>query len=371
MFPDAQTLLCLYSETIFNGKLVRDRVVLHRVRRREFSAMAAVSLMMTPWTASADANPQRVSIALAAKSSLYHLPLILADQLGFFKNEGLQIDWLECESGLQAVQMAISGQADIVSGAFEHTIDLQARGLSFRAFVLQGRAHQISVGLTTRKAASMKSVADLNALKLGVSSLGSATHWVAQHWIKQAGLQAENIQWVEIGASTGNVLESLKSGNVDALCHTDPILHYLAQKNEVRVVADTRTLSSSRRLFGGPMLSACLFGKTEFLQKQAGTTQKLSTWVVRALKWLKTAGPTDILKTVPSYYWMGDRALYLGALEKVRDSYSLDGLFANNALQTTWRARAARVTTDKANWTILGRTYTNEFALAAKRKVVA
>ena len=65
---------------------------------------------------------------------------------------------------------------------------------------------------------------------------------------------------------------------------------------------------------------------------------------------------------------MGDRAIYLGALEKVRDTYSLDGMFSTESLQTAWRARANRVTTDRANWTTLGKSYTNEFALLAKRK---
>ena len=95
----------------------------------------------------------------------------------------------------------------------------------------------------------------------------------------------------------------------------------------------------------------------------------LTRGVVRALQWLKTAGPSDILKMVPSYNWMGDRAIYLGALENVRNSYSMDGMFSTESLQTAWRARASRVSTDRANWTTLARTYTNEFALNAQRKV--
>jgi hypothetical protein len=56
-------------------------------------------------------------------------------------------------------------------------------------------------------------------------------------------------------------------------------------------------------------------------------------------------------------------------LENVRNSYSLDGMFSTDALQTAWRARASRVSADRANWTTLAKTYTNEFALIAQRKV--
>ena len=342
-----------------------------RVRRREFSAMAMASVVLAPGLARAAISPQKVTIALAAKTSLFHLPLVLADQLGMFKNEGLQIDWLECESGLQAVQMALNGQADVVSGAFEHTLDLQARGLNYRAFVLQGRAPQMSVGLATRKALAIKSLADLKSLKMGISSLGSGTHWLAQQWLLKSKLAAENVHFIELGSTTGQLVEAVRGGSVDALCHIDPVMHYLEQKNDLRILADTRTLVSSQRMFGGPMLSACLFGKGEFLLKRPDVALTLTRGVVRALQWLKTAGPSDILKMVPSYNWMGDRAIYLGALENVRDTYSLDGMFSKESLQTAWRARASRVSTDRANWTTLEKTYTNEFTLIAKRKMNA
>ena len=340
----------------------------YRIRRRELTALGLAGFLLAPVSTQAISLPQRVSIALAAKSSLYHLPLVLADQLGMFKNENLQIDWLDCESGLQAVQMAVNGQADVVAGAFEHALDLQARGLNYRAFVLQGRAPQMSLGLSTRKANAMKSLADLKSFKLGVSSLGSGTHWFAQQWMLKANVDAESIQFIEVGASTANVIEALRAGTIDALCHVDPIVHYLEQKNELRLLAESASLLSSQRIFGGPMLGACLFGKAEFLQKRSEVALTLTKGVVRALQWLKTAGPSDILKLVPSSHLMGDRAIYLGALEKVRDTYSLDGMFSSESLQTAWRARANRVTTDRANWTTLGKSYTNEFALLAKRK---
>jgi len=343
--------------------------VVYRVRRRGFSALAMASVLLSPAWSKAAVSPQRVTIALAAKSSLYHLPLVLADQLGMFKHENLQIDWLECESGLQAVQTATNGQADVVSGAFEHTLDLQAQGLNYRAFVLQGRSPQMSLGLASRKATTMKSLADLKTIKLGISSLGSGTHWFAQHWMQKNKLDTERIQFIELGTSTAHVIEGLREGTVDALCHVDPVMHYLEQKNDVRLLADCRSLLNTQRMFGGPMLGACLFGKAEFLQKHPDVGLTLTKGVVRALQWLKTAGPSDIVKMVPSSNWMGDRAIYLSALEKVRDTYSLDGLFSVESSQTAWRARANRVTTDRPNRTTLSKSYTNEFVLLAKRKL--
>lgn len=331
--------------------------------------MAAATFLGGPVATLAAISSQRVSIALAARNSLYHLPLVLAEQLGYLRNEGLQVDWVDCESGHQAVQMALSGQADIVSGAFEHVLDLQTSGSAYRAFVLMSRTPQLSLGLANRKAASVKNMTELKSLKLGVSAVGSATHWVAQHWMRQVGLPADAVQFVELGGSTAAVMEAMRAGTVDALCHVDPILHYLEQKNEVRIVADVRTLSHSQRMLGGTVASACLYCKIDLLQRRSEVAQALTIGVIRALSWLKTAGPTDILKSVPSQHWMGDRAMYLGALEKVRESYSLDGVFGTEALQTAWRARALRMGPEQGSVNALDRSFTNQFALLAKRKL--
>jgi NitT/TauT family transport system substrate-binding protein len=59
----------------------------------------------------------RVRLALAASHSLYHLPLTLADRLGFFRQAGVQLEWLPQESGTKALSLALSGQADVVAGA--------------------------------------------------------------------------------------------------------------------------------------------------------------------------------------------------------------------------------------------------------------
>jgi hypothetical protein len=61
--------------------------------------------------------------------------------------------------------------------------------------------------------------------------------------------------------------------------------------------------------------------------------------------------------------------MYLGALDKVRESYSVDGSFGNEAVQTAWRARALRMGSDQGSLTALDRSFTNQFVTLAKRKL--
>jgi ABC-type nitrate/sulfonate/bicarbonate transport system substrate-binding protein len=62
------------------------------------------------------------------------------------------------------------------------------------------------------------------------------------------------------------------------------------------------------------------------VQKNPNTCQALANAIVHGLKWLQTAGPSDIIKTVPEGYLLGDRALYLASFNKVREAISLDGM---------------------------------------------
>lgn len=317
----------------------------------------------------ASAQPVRkVTIALPAPLSLYHLPLTLADQLGYFRQAGVSVEWLAHESGAKAVTSALQGQADVVAGAFDHVFGLQVKGLNYQAFVQIGRTPQVSLGVASRL--ELRSMMALKGARFGVTSLDSSTYWMTCQWLLQNGLLPEDVVFVEVGSSAG-AADALRGGLIDALCNPDPLMYGLEQKNEIRLLAEARTLMSTRKLMGGPVPGACLFAKTDFLQRQPDLAQALSDAVVHALKWLQTAGLTDILKTVPSSHWVGDRAIYLGAFEKLRESYALDGLLAGEDVVNAWHAYNRLPSRSGGGRLALASTYTNSFALKAKTRFAA
>jgi NitT/TauT family transport system substrate-binding protein len=312
----------------------------------------------------------RVSIALAARQSLYHLPLTLADQLGYFRQAGLVVDWVSQEGGSKALASVLSGQADVVAGAFEHLFGLQQKGLAYQGFVQMGRAPQVALGVSMRKGAAMRSVMELRGARIGVSAMDSSTHWMACQWLLQHGLLPEDVNFVEVGASA-HVVDALRNGTIDALSNPDPVMHWLEQKNEVRILGDARSMASTRKAMAGDVPGACLFARTEFLYRQPEVVQALSDGVVHALKWLQTAGLTDILKNVPPAHWLGDRAIYLGAFEKLRESYAMNGLFDAQPVLNAWQAHARLMGYGPMSRQALERLYTNSFASKSKSRFAA
>ena len=343
------------------------------LKRRTFTsaaALAVASIAAPSLRAQSKLEKSRISIAVGGKAAFYYLPLTISEQLGYFKAEGLDVEISDFAGGAKALQALIGGSADVVSGAYEHTINMQSKNQFIRSFVLMGRAPQIAMGVSTKAMPNYKTLADLRGKKIGVSAPGSSTNMVANLVLSRAGIKASEVSYVGVGTAAG-ALAALRSGQIDAMSNTDPVMTMLEQKGDVKIISDTRTLKGTTDVFGGPMPAACFYTHTEFVQKNPNTCQALANAIVRGLKWLQTAGPSDIIKTVPEGYLLGDRALYLASFNKVREAIALDGILPDEGARTALRALASFEASIKPEHIDLAKTYTNEFARRAKEKFKA
>lgn len=331
--------------------------------------LAAPAAVALPRLAFAQGKPEKskLTIAVGGKNLFYYLPLTIAEQLGYFKDEGLQVEIPDFAGGAKALQALVGGSADVVSGAYEHTINMQAKNQPIMSFVLQGRAPQIVLAVSTRNMPGYKSIADLKGKKIGVTAPGSSTAMMASYVLAKAGLKASDVSFIGVGAASG-AITAVKSGQVDAIANLDPVITMLQRDNLIKVVADTRTLKDTQSVYGGPMPAACLYTPVKFVQDNPGTTQALANAMVRALRWLQKAGPSDIVKTVPDSYLLGDRALYLAAWERVREAISPDGLMPEAGPATALRMLQTFEDSLKGKPIDLGKTYTNNFARKAAAK---
>ena len=336
-------------------------------RRILTTVMAGIVAAGLPLAAGAQApEKQKLTIAVGGKAAFYYLPLTIAEQRGYFKEEGLNVEIVDFAGGSAALRAVVGGSADVVSGAYEHTINLQANKQYFTAFVLQGRAPAISLGVSSK--AKYQSPADLKGMKIGVSAPGSSTNMMVTYFLTKNGMKASDVSFIGVG--TGNAaLAAIRSGQIDALSNVDPVMTMLEQKGDVKIIADTRTLEGTNKVFGGPMPAGCLYAPEDFVKKNPNTVQALTNAMVKALKWLQQAGPSDIIRTVPEAYLLGDRGLYLASYNNVKDAVSPDGLIPDAGAKTTLKAMASFNPKVQPAAIDLSRTYTNEFTRKALAKI--
>jgi NitT/TauT family transport system substrate-binding protein len=281
-----------------------------------------------------------LTLAVGGKNLLYYLPLTIAEQLGYFKAEGLDLKIVDFAGGSQALRALVGGSAEVVSGAFEHTLNMQAKGQKLRAIALMGRAPQIVLGINPKTMAGFKTIADLKGKKIGVTAPGSSTNVVVNFVLAKAGLKPSDVSIIGVGAGNGAVA-AMRSGQVDAISNLDPVISLLLRSNDLKIVTDTRIVAEADKLFGGPMPAACLYVKQDFLDKHPRTAQALTTAIVRANQWIQKAGAGDIIKAVPESYLLGDRAVYLDAFLAAKGALSADGLFPEQGPATAFRALAS------------------------------
>jgi NitT/TauT family transport system substrate-binding protein len=180
-------------------------------------------------------------------------------------------------------------------------------------------------------------------------------------------LKPTDVSFIGVGTAAG-ALSAFRSGQIDAMSNLDPVITMLEQKGEIKVIADTRKLGDTNAFFGGPMPAATLYASESFVKKYPQTTQALTNAMVRALKWLQTAGPSDIIKVVPENFLLGDRALYLDAFMKVREALSPDGSFPAAGPATALRTLTTFEPELASKNIDLARTFTNDFVKKANAK---
>ncbi|HYR35054.1 MAG TPA: ABC transporter substrate-binding protein [Burkholderiales bacterium] len=329
-------------------------------------ALAAVTTAAP--LARAQVEKPDVHIAVGGKTALYYLPLTITERLGYFKDEGLNVRISDFPGGTRSLEAVVGGSADVVAGAYEHTINMQARKQNFQAFVLTGAAPQISVAIASKLADKYKSPKDLKGLKVGISAPGSSTNMVINYLLAQGGLKPTDVAVIGIGAGA-TVVAAVDQGRVDVISQTDPAVTMLEKSGKVKVIAETRTPEGTARLFGGPMPAASFYAPIEFVRKNPNTAQALTNATVRALKWMQEATPQQILATVPEEYLLGDKAMYLFAYNNVRPAYSKDGYFSEAGAKTTLKALASFNPAVKPEAINLAQTYTNEFVKKAHAKL--
>jgi NitT/TauT family transport system substrate-binding protein len=331
--------------------------------------LIAIALVVVSATA---ANAQslekkKITLAVGGKSLLYYLPLTIAERKGYFKAEGLEVEIVDFPGGAKALQAMVGGSADVVSGAYEHTINMHAKGQPIVGIALQGRYNGIVFGVSKAKAAQYKSGADIKGLKVGVTAPGSSTHMAVQNLAAKAGLKPDDFAAIGVGASAGAVA-AMKRGSIDAMSNLDPVITKLETDGDMVVIVDTRTAQGMKDVYGGAYHAGCIYAPAEWIRRNPNTAQALVNAMVRSVLWLRSASVDDIINTVPKEYYGPDMALYRGSLMKNKEGYSPDGRFSIEGAQNVHKVLNQFVPEVQKAKIDLAATFDNSFADRALKK---
>ena len=312
---------------------------------------------------------KKITIAVGGKGLFYYLPLTITERLGYFKEEGLDVDIPDFAGGAKALQAMVGGSAEMVSGAYEHTINMQAKNQPIKAVVLQASYNGIVLLMAKDKAAKYQSGKDLKGMKIGVSAPGSSTAMFVMNLLAKDGLKPGDVSYVGVGTGAGAVA-AMEKGEIDAMSNLDPVISTLEATGKFVAVADSRTAAGMKNIYGGDYHASTIYVTEEFIKKNPQTVQAVVNAMVRGLRWIAKATPEQLMAVIPNEYKGTDVAHYKAALLKNMAGYSPDGQMSLKAAQNVYNILkqfepSVIAAGDKIN---LGATFDNSFAQKAAAK---
>ena len=325
---------------------------------------AFLAFVMTTGTCAHASDKIRIMVGGVEKQ--IYLPAKLAEQLGYFKDEGLDVELLSEPTGVNAEDELLAGAVQGVVGFYDHAIDLQSKGKFVESVVQLSHAPGEVELVATKQAKTIRSAADWKGKTLGVTGLGSSTNFLTQYIAVKAGLKPGDFTALPVGA--GNTfIAALQQGKIDGGMTTEPTVSRMLKTGDAKILIDLRTLEQTKKVLGGTYPAASLYMQTSWVESHRDVTQKLANAFVRALRFINTHSAEQIADKMPADYYAGDKQMYIKALASSKGMFTADGRMPAGGPKTVLAVLSAFSRSLKGKQIDLARTYTLEFVTIANK----
>ncbi|GAA3548606.1 ABC transporter substrate-binding protein [Kribbella ginsengisoli] len=312
-------------------------------------------------------SSDKVTIMVGGAAKVIYMPAKLTEQLGYFKDQGLNVELVDTPAGVTAETALLANQAQGVVGFYDHTIDMQAKGKCLQSVVqfanVPGEVEMVSKA----QAGTIKSPTDFKGRKLGVTSPGSSTDFLTQYLAGNAGVATADYTTVKAGADS-TFIAAMNSGGIDAGMTTDPTVARLTKTGDGQILLDMRTEQGTKAALGGLYPASSLYMACDYVAAHKDVVQKLANAFVKTLAYITGNDAATIAAKMPADYAGTDKELYVKSINDSKGMFTANGVMdakgAENALAVLGKfSPAVKPKKDSIDIT---KTYTTEFATAAK-----
>ena len=331
-----------------------------------FGRLAAtlLTLLLTSGLAAAQS---KITVAVGGGACLCYLPTVLAKELGEFDKAGLAVDLVDLKGGSDALKAVLGGSADVVSGYFDHCVNLAAKKQELQAFVVYDRYPGLVLVVSPSHTGEIKSVKDLAGKKVGVSAPGSSTDFFLKYLLKKNGVDPAGVAVIGVGLGA-TAVAAMEQGQIDAAVMLDPAVTVLqGSHSDLRILSDTRTQKDTLEVFGGEYPGGALYSTAAWVASHDKEVQALTNAILNTLAWIHTHSAEDIMAKMPAEMVGKNKELYLAALKNTIPMYSETGRMdpkGADAVLAVFSESSPEVA--RANVDVT-KTFTNKFVEQAKK----
>jgi len=216
------------------------------------------------------------TVRIGTTPSFIFLPLYAAEQLGYFKAEGITAQFVDFEGGAEVTTAMVGGSIDTGGTMSERPLILAEKG--FGAKNLLALENRNPLHVVIRKDSPAKDVKDLKGTKLGMTRAGSGTDLSLRALLKDAGLEPDkDVAIIAIGG-VSSATAALKAGQVDGYMGGEPAGAIAVQQLKL-----ARYFIDPRLGQGPKFLQFMTFPTLQASDKWLSANPQLGERVVRAL----------------------------------------------------------------------------------------
>ena len=329
-------------------------------------AALVVGLAACSGSSSASAGMPTVRLMVGGIDKQIYLPYQLAQNLGFYKKYGVNVELsTEQNGGVGAEDAMVSGQVDMAGAWYVHTIDFQLKGKATVDVVqLSGAPGE---RIMCAKSSNVQSPADWAGKAVGVTDLGSGTDDLTLYLAARYHLTTQ--QFTRVGVGAGQTLISgLQNGKIVCGMTTQPTVNAIEKMGVGYSAIDLATTAGTQQWLGGTWPTASIIARTDWVNAHRDAVQRVVDALVATMHWINTHTAADIANNMPADFVsnsLSTKDEYVNALAQDKGQFLPDGMMPANGPDTVL---AVEKLAGKVNGPVdLSKTYDMSFVVAANK----
>jgi NitT/TauT family transport system substrate-binding protein len=323
--------------------------------------LLAASLFLTACSSKPDHRTLRIANAGTGLQT-WDMPVTLADRLGYFKEEGLDVALENLPSTTKALEAITGGSADVAICTYSQALQVATQGQRVRSFfVLTKRESKVLV-VTPAARSRIRRIEDLKGALIGVPAIGSSAHQWVKYYLATHGMQPGELRAVSIGFGA-SAIAVIESGRIDAAAMTGGDQFQLLRRHpDVRLQIDASTPEGMRESYGSDTFAGgAATAKQEWLDRNPDAARQIARALQRTLQWIAAHKPEEIRDRLPESQRSQDAAVDLEILRWSLSSFTADGTMPAGAPEIAKRLLDAIVDQGRDSKIDLAATWTNQY----------
>lgn len=289
---------------------------------------AAVLLLAT--NRGVETPSQKISVKIGTTVAYYEalIPLLVADSMGYFSAEGLNVTLVGYQGGADARKALVAKEVDFIAQSSVHAGIAQSAGADV---VIVMSLHEVNtIDLCART--GINSIQDLRGKVVGVTVEGSLSWASAVGYLSREGLKpGEDVKIIGIGSDPAVIVSSLQQGKIDAFaCWTN--IYYILVKNNIskpllNIITDPKV--HEKYLGTARIVEVAILSLRDDAKREAAV--KVKNALKKALEYINSHSEPDIadavMKSKFAVRLLGDikREDLIAIIQLLKPGYSKDG----------------------------------------------